>query len=100
MSPLATTLKSLADAGSVATLAMPPGIGRDIATILTAALGVSSSLAKGGASRDEIVRAIRRVPDLHPRIAAQDAAVDAAVEAKPSRDDEPTAEHGVTGSGR
>lgn len=96
---LADTLGGLSAAAAAAALAIPPGLGQDVARIVQAALGVASTLAREGRTRAEIVAAIHRVTDIAPAIAAQDARIAARVAGKPtraeltgaaSREDEPT----------
>jgi len=83
MSGLSDALGAASAGAAAVVLAIPAGVGQDVARVLQAALGVGATLARAGKSRAEIVDAIHRVADLSPAIAAQDAAIDARLAAMP-----------------
>ncbi len=80
---LSRTLALLAGAATSLSVALPAP-GDIIARVIATGLGVVGLLLREGASVDEAIAAIRRVRHIDTR--ADDAAVDAKIDAKPSRD--------------
>jgi hypothetical protein len=80
---LSRTLALLAGAATSLSVALPAP-GDAIARVIATGLGVVGLLLREGASVDEAIAAIRRVRHIDTR--ADDAAVDAKVAAKPSRE--------------
>ena len=77
---LATLSGAATAAGAVLT-----GVGGIVARVISAALGVASAMLSQGATPQEAIAAIKRVR--HLDTSADDAGVDAKVDAKPTRAD-------------